>query len=90
MAPDQLPAGQVTIADLYRELTGLRTDLGKALTKLEVIDARNQTADRVDSDHETRIRGLEAFKWKLTGVALAVGVLSGLLSGYVTVLLSHR
>lgn len=90
MVPDQLPAGQVTIADLYRELAGLRTDIGKALTSLEVINARNVAADRTDNDHEARIRGLEAFRWKLAGIALCISVISGLLSGYLAYVLEAR
>lgn len=91
MAPDQLPAGQVTIADLYRELTGMRTDIGKALTRLEVIDARDQAAAEVDRDHEGRLRALEAFRWKLVGIALCISVAAGLLSGYLTyVIETHR
>lgn len=86
---NQLPAGQVTIADLYRELVGMRTDMAKALTKIEVIDARNTAADKTDGDHELRIRALEAFRWKFAGIYAAIGLACGLLSGYLAWVLEH-
>jgi hypothetical protein len=73
-----LPAGTVTIADLYRELTGMRADVTRALTRIEVIDSR-------DTDHEARIRILERFRYTLMGVAVVVG--AG--SGYIGYLLGH-
>jgi hypothetical protein len=81
---DQLPAGQVTIADLYRELVGMRTDVARALTRIEVIDARNTSADNLDRDHESRIRALEAFRWKMAGIAVVLAIIFGLLSGYLS------
>lgn len=87
---NELPAGTVTIGDLYRELVGMRSDVVKALTRIEIIDSQNNATAGDITDHENRLRGLEAFKWKLTGIALAVGVISGLFSGYATYLLGHR
>ena len=59
-----IPAGAVTTADLYRELIGMRSDVVRAMTRLEM-------ADRIHSDHELRLRSLEQFKWKLLGAVLA-------------------
>lgn len=73
----ELAPGVVTIADLYRELVGMRTDVGKALTRIEVIDNHNNDADKIHGDHELRLRMLEAFRWKLAGIAMSVGMLSG-------------
>lgn len=77
----ELAAGQVTIADLYRELTGMRTDLGKALTRLEVMDTEHKSTSGQLGDHEMRLRSLEAFRWKLAGIALAVASIAGIVSG---------
>lgn len=78
--------GTVTMADLYRELVAMRTDVARALTRIEVIDSRNGDADKLHADHESRIRTLEAFRWKLVGIALAVSLTCGVLSGYLTYL----
>ena len=52
--------GSVTIADLYRELLAMRTDVTQALSRLERVDERNHAAERVQDDHETRLRVLES------------------------------
>jgi hypothetical protein len=75
--------GIVTNADLYRELLAMRVDVGKALTRIEVIDNRNTAADRIHADFEIRIRALEAFKWKLAGGALTMAAAAGIISGAV-------
>jgi hypothetical protein len=77
----ELVPGTVTVADLYRELVGMRQDVGKALVRIEVIDSRNKDADGLHADHEQRLRALEAFRWKLAGLAMSVSVLAGVLSG---------
>ena len=73
----ELQPGQVTIADLYRELVGMRQDVGKALVRIEVIDSRNTDAEKLHLDHESRLRVLEAFRWKLTGLTVVSGLFSG-------------
>lgn len=80
---NELTPGIVTNADLYRELVGIRSDVGRALTHIEVINVRNTAADRLDVDHETRIRTIEAWKWKVTGMAVAVGTAAGIVAGIV-------
>jgi hypothetical protein len=87
--PPVTPGGQVTIADLFRVMSAIQADLGRALTKLEVIDSRNTGADRVHADHETRLRLLEQARYKLIGAATTVGIISGALSGWVTAILHH-
>lgn len=79
-----LQPGLVTVADLYRELVGMRGDLAKATTKLEVIDAKNTTADAIHADHESRLRAIESWRWKVTGAAIALGTASGVISGLLT------
>jgi hypothetical protein len=81
----ELAPGAVTTADLYRELVGMRADIVKALTRVEVIDTRTTADEAMRQDHEMRIRGLEAFRWKLTGVA----VLASAASGYAGYLVGH-
>lgn len=78
----ELQAGQVTLADIFRVMSAIQSDVSKALTRLEVIDSRNKTADNIDADHENRIRTLEAFRWKLLGLALAISVLTGFLAAW--------
>lgn len=73
----EIPPGAVTVADLYRELVGMRSDLVKALTRIEVIDTVNKGAEDDRRDHEQRLRILEAFKWKLLGVCITGGAIAG-------------
>lgn len=54
-----MTAGAVTLADLFRVLSAIQGEMTKLATRLEVINSRNEHADDVDRDHETRIRGLE-------------------------------
>ena len=70
----QLLAAQQTIA---ADIATLRTDVGKALVRIEVIDTKNTDAEQLHRDHETRLRSLEAFWWKLTGIAVLVSVAGG-------------
>lgn len=81
----ELPPGNVTIADIYREMVGMRSDVVRALTRIEVLDVRNVDADRLHTDHEARLRGLERFRYTLGGLAL----IGGAVAGYVGYLLGH-
>ena len=51
----ELNAGSVTIADLYRELVGMRSDLTRVLAKQEATDVRNLRADQIHADVEARL-----------------------------------
>ena len=84
MRVTELQAGQVTLADLFRVLSAIQGDLSKMATRLEVIDSRNKSADAIHADHETRIRGLEAYRWKLAGIAVILGILVGVASAWLT------
>jgi hypothetical protein len=86
----ELAPGAVTTADLYRELVGLRTDITRTLERLAVIDSRNRGADQIDTDHETRLRALEAFKWKLIGAAIVVGAGAGGAASWIALAVTHR
>lgn len=68
------------MADLYRELIGMRADVAQALTKIELNNARLVDVARVDADHEARLRTLERFRYALLGASSLVGILSGALA----------
>lgn len=69
----ELAAGAITTADLFRELTNMTV-------KLAVIESQTTRAEQQYSDHETRIRAIERFRWTLFGAAAAVGSASGVVS----------
>lgn len=77
-----LVPGSVTIADLYRELVGMRSDLTRVLAHQEAADLLHRNAEQVSADHETRLRMLERFRYTLAGIALIGSVGAGWV-GYV-------
>lgn len=81
--------GQVTIADLFRVMSAIQSDLSKALTKLEVIDTRNTAADATSGDHENRLRKLESAYQRVYGAAVAIGTVAGVISGWLSSLAHH-
>lgn len=80
-----LAPGAVTIADLYREMVGMRADVIKALTRIEVLDTRNTSADAIHADVEARLRVLERFRYTLAGLA----IIGGAGAGWAGYLLGH-
>jgi hypothetical protein len=80
MTMAEVPPGAITVADLYREIAGMRADVGRALERLAVVEIRNTTADATHMDHEGRLRTLERFRFTLMGVASAVGAISGIVA----------
>jgi hypothetical protein len=79
---DLLPAGTVTVADLYRELVGMRSDLSRVLVHQEAVDTRMQTSEQLHADHEARLRNLERFRYTIGGLSLIGGAVAGWV-GYV-------
>jgi len=94
MASGDIAASSVTVADLYHELVGMRADVATMLTKMEQVDERGTASDRVQADHETRLRGLEnavpsllevrimaleKFRWQVLGALVAINGLGVLL-----------
>lgn len=77
-------------AAIQADLSALRTDTGKALTRLEVIDTRNKSADSLHLDQETRIRILEASRWKLYGAAAVVAAVVSAGGTWAGILLTHH
>lgn len=86
----EIPPGAVTIADLYRELAGLRGDLQQALTSLKVIEVRDDVTARQLGDHEMRLRLVEAWRWKVAGVALTVSAAVSSLGTWIGYTLIHH
>ena len=85
----ELPAGTVTIADLYRELVGMRSDLSAALTRIEVIDTQTKEAALVHSDHETRLRLLEIGAARLAGKLAMMAGGGSVAGGWIGYILGH-
>ena len=91
MGIGEIPASSVTVADLYHELVGMRADLATMLTKMERVDERGANAERVQADHEARLRALETavpsslegriqalekFRWQIAGALLALNAMA--------------
>jgi hypothetical protein len=74
----------ITAADLYREVTGMRAEVGAALTKLAVIETRNGLSDAAHADQEMRLRALERFRYSLMGAAVLAGTAAGFVSALIT------
>lgn len=85
-----MPGGEVTIADLFRVMSEMRTDVGKALERLAVIDMRNHNADGIHADHEARLRAVESFKMKAVGAATAAGIVAGAAGSWIGAALTHH
>lgn len=64
------------------DIAGMRAEVTRAITRLEVMDLRNKNADDLHRDFEARIRLLERFRYTVAGVSLIGGFLAGFL-GYI-------
>lgn len=80
----EIPPGQVTVADLYRELTGIRQDLTSVLTGSRLAEERHNVNVAAHEDYERRLRVLERGWAKLLGAAAAVSVAVSLITALVT------
>jgi hypothetical protein len=85
----EIPAGSITAADVFRETSAMRGELGQAMGKLAAIDVRTAAATATLGDHEVRIRVLEQFRNKLLGVAVVVALSSGSISGFIGFAIGH-
>lgn len=56
----EMVPGTVTLADLFRVMSAMQSDVARVAMRLEVIDTRNKNADDINHDHEQRLRVLEA------------------------------
>lgn len=78
----------ITAADLYREVTGMRAEVAAALTKLAVIETRNGLSDQAHADQEARLRALERFRYSLMGAAILAGTLAGSISAVISAMVT--
>lgn len=76
------PESVVTIKDLWDEqrrqsdrladaISGLDQTVARLAGHLDAINTRNLAADRIDGDHENRLRSLERWRYALPVSALA-------------------
>lgn len=89
-ASPQMPGGQVTLADLFRVLSAIQSDMSKMATRLEVIDTRNKSADEIHRDHEARLRILETAKAKIYGAAITISAVTSALGSWLAYLAGHH
>ena len=73
----ELVPGAITTADLYRELTSMTV-------KLAVIESQTTRAEHIDTDHESRLRALERFRWVWVGAASFLGASAGVIAALLT------
>lgn len=66
-------------AQIASDVSSMRADLGKAMTRLEVVDTWRQGIELVRTDHEARLRLLERFRYTLAGLAVIGGIGAGLI-----------
>ena len=76
--------GQVTVADLYKEVVQVRNDIGTVAIGVRLAEERHLTNVSVHDDHERRLRSIERAWWKITGAAAVISVLVSLLTAYLT------
>jgi len=81
----ELTPGQVTVADLYRELTGMRRDLAEVITGNRLAEERHNINVKDHERYDLRLRSLELSWAKLLGAAAAVSLLVSLVTAYLTV-----
>jgi len=94
----EIPASGVTISDLYHELVALRADVAAALSKMERANERAATAERLQADHETRLRtlenavpsslevrmmALEKFRWQIAGALVVLNVMAIIIEWFI-------
>jgi len=80
----ELIPGQVTVADLYRELTGMRRDLAEVITGNRLAEERHNINVKDHERYDRRLRKLELGWAKLLGAAAAVSVAVSLITALVT------
>ena len=81
----EIQAGQVTVADLYKEVVQVRQDIGTVAIGVRLAEERHVTNTAVHEDHERRLRALERAWWKLAGAAAVISALVSLLVTWLTI-----
>lgn len=89
----EISPGSITLADIFNLLSGMRTDIARALERIAAIDERNRNADLsilgvrdAVTRADRRISMLEAYRWRVSG---AVALLTLLVTVFGTVLIAH-
>lgn len=82
----ELSPGQVTVADLYKEIVNVRREVGDVAIGVRLAEDRRAGDLEVRGDHERRIRALERAWWKVAGAA---GVLAAAVSLVTALLTLH-
>jgi hypothetical protein len=77
----------ITAADIWAELRATRADVSKTLTAVEGLQEKHKDVTRTQDDHESRIRSLERFQYKLVGAFVVVQIALGILEYF---LLNHK
>jgi len=81
----ELPAGQVTVADLYREMITMRNLVGEVVVGMRLAEERHANDTAIHADQEKRIRRLEQGWLKVAGAAAAVSVLVSLVTAWLAI-----
>jgi hypothetical protein len=72
--PPQDPGAYISSAQMYSEMRSLHDGVTRLEAKLDAIRQDAQAARADLTDHETRIRRLEAARWPLPTIGALAGV----------------
>jgi hypothetical protein len=84
MLMSEIQAGQVTVADLYKEVVQVRQDIGTVAIGVRLAEERHVTNTSIHDDHERRLRALERAWWKVAGAAAVLSAAVSLLTAWLT------
>lgn len=79
-SPNVIPVGEITTRDIFNAVNDINNQMTVIKVGMEHITTRNTNADTIHTDHEARLRQLEAFKWKMVGLAAAIPFIEGVLT----------
>lgn len=89
--------GQITNRDLYVAQRDTEKQISELTTSVATLVAEwRSVGDRLDSgsdrmtDHESRLRLLEQFRWRIAGAAATTGFAGGAISALVTWLVTRQ
>ena len=83
MLVSEIPSGQVTVADLYKEVVQVRQDIGTVAIGVRLAEERHLTNVTIHEDHERRLRAVERAWWKITGAATVCSVAASWLTAVI-------
>ena len=79
-----IPTGQVTVADLYKEVVQVRNDIGTVAIGVRLAEERHLTNTSIHDDHERRLRAIERAWWKISGGSAVIAAGVSLLTAWLT------